>query len=1168
MTDEEIDVAQTFVASGVSQRVVATPRRSHERQWRRRDRRALAKFGEPAHKVSAPQRLAAVSSVSGLAQRPHRRPPTHARPPPIAPRRAMPTQCPIVLHTTPTGELLPAFGDGLAAREARFMARYRHRTEPRESGCVCRRARRQPTARQKAKCWFPSKKKTNKEMHALVGNTSAPASRRGQALGNDAAAPSVPTPPSREAHLASDARVPADQVLGAPVEELTGADEQVATAAPLVPPYTGEEDIAQGLKCFLCTGKAYVGTSWYNLMQHVARHKDPAALLDGSPLKEKAMMDKHSKQHQRRATKKLKHSAEERDAGTAQEQVPGAEDMEGAPVDAPHAVATSAPAGPLGMSPTYWKQMMVYIKCDRDSNTLPPFEIRFRRRDLPPGASVIGHVEVQSESPNPPAALSLAPPPVVAALPPSLACSGPASPCTPNAGSDPFSSSHKILASLDARAAVELEKGDIGAFEQVFLFAERLRGQLIQLGGSAPEPSASVSPTPPPQAEPQPQDVLLREIKKLQVGGDEVPVPQVRVAPHALAWDGGKKSRTKWPFKHTITVTVVGFQQYMVPIRVSEDTFRDNQAMGMSYLFHLLDIDQENYSDIGVIQALNDQGILADLAKLRIMDPTFSWTMKIFQALKHCVSFMLMECEQKGLGPARKSLTLLKDKIITDTLKACNEHRKEAKQTRKELDGERLRNCMTLEEAKRTLLESMIDLQAVRRIVEHEGATALTPFWQRVATVNMAWQLTLPGTFARSGELEGLYEHEVLDSRADGKTYVVISKHKTVKKRGKLGRHFTDAMWAAVECYSALPPLEGSAWTKESRPFLRPAKPHMKRAGLYSLLRTGGRIFCPERTFPRTNLQRKLITSAVRKDENVEKCKQWVAEFNAHLPSTGEENYLIEPPEEQALKGKTMTNAFFGSPVAWPMGDDLPPEAVDEAKSRLLGKYGRYMEDGDDDDEDSEAEEESDGDEDCDADRAKHVLDQSMEGSSLVAAAKSGVAAPAADRPDFERGGEGSGKREAAASGDSSPKKPRRLGAKGNGGRVEGAPSDESNHSAEQSSFGPYADLAPCTPTEGRHEGHVISDADQKTLWKHDVAQRKTIFSDAEKTFIVGEVRAAQEVPNEVPRKAVLDEIISKGIEGGYLAKGIQNEDEFATSVRAFVRTFLKMSQSEGTADA
>ena len=46
MTDEEIDVAQTFVASGVSQRVVATPRRSHERQWRRRDRRALAKFGE------------------------------------------------------------------------------------------------------------------------------------------------------------------------------------------------------------------------------------------------------------------------------------------------------------------------------------------------------------------------------------------------------------------------------------------------------------------------------------------------------------------------------------------------------------------------------------------------------------------------------------------------------------------------------------------------------------------------------------------------------------------------------------------------------------------------------------------------------------------------------------------------------------------------------------------------------------------------------------------------------------------------------------------------------------------------------------------------------------------------------------------------------------------
>ena len=85
------------------------------------------------------------------------------------------------------------------------------------------------------------------------------------------------------------------------------------------------------------------------------------------------------------------------------------------------------------------------------------------------------------------------------------------------------------------------------------------------------------------------------------------------------------------------------------------------------------------------------------------------------------------------------------------------------------------------------------------------------------------------------------------------------------------------------------------------------------------------------------------ITGAVRKDENVEICKKWVAEYNAHLMSTAENVYLLEGVEAQAMRTKTMVTAFFGAPVEWPSDDELAKETVEEAKARLLCKYGRTV---------------------------------------------------------------------------------------------------------------------------------------------------------------------------------------------------------------------------------
>jgi hypothetical protein len=288
-------------------------------------------------------------------------------------------------------------------------------------------------------------------------------------------------------------------------------------------------------------------------------------------------------------------------------------------------------------------------------------------------------------------------------------------------------------------------------------------------------------------------------MRKIARGGDSVPVPRVQVAQHAVDFDGEKKSRTTWPWRaDTRPVIIEGFREYMLAQRVSEGSFRESHAMGMDYLFFLLGIGTTNYYPIGVVQALHDQKVLEQLTTLHIMNPIFSWTRKMMNALKHAITFMLIECDRNDWGPTRKALSLLKATTVETVLKACTAKRKEAKQARKELDEKRLENYMSLETARATLVESATDLHAVKRI--HEGKEAMPAFWQRVASVAMAWQMVIPGTFGRSGELNGLCENEVLESKAAGYDYSIVYRHKAAKTRGKLGRYFTPAMWGATDC--------------------------------------------------------------------------------------------------------------------------------------------------------------------------------------------------------------------------------------------------------------------------------------------------------------------------------------------------------------------------------
>ena len=99
-------------------------------------------------------------------------------------------------------------------------------------------------------------------------------------------------------------------------------------------------------------------------------------------------------------------------------------------------------------------------------------------------------------------------------------------------------------------------------------------------------------------------------------------------------------------------------------------------------------------------------------------------------------------------------------------------------------------------------------------------------------------------------------------------------------------------------------------------------------------------MFAKEYQFPTTNLNRKWVTSQVRDSEDIDKALQMVAEFNAHLKSTGDKYYTVGKAAKDAMKGKAVITAFFGKPIEFPSGDELPDETLEEAEAIIIAKYG------------------------------------------------------------------------------------------------------------------------------------------------------------------------------------------------------------------------------------
>ena len=227
---------------------------------------------------------------------------------------------------------------------------------------------------------------------------------------------------------------------------------------------------------------------------------------------------------------------------------------------------------------------------------------------------------------------------------------------------------------------------------------------------------------------------------------------------------------------------------------------------------------------------------------------------------------------------------------------------------------------------------AMIDLQILwEQVMDRGGAAPIEA--QRAANVIMMG-LTYCNSFAgRPGEWETLRRDSVEQLISAGTTTLIMKRHKTAYRHGKLGRHVPPGNLVAMrKCLDIHPP--------DSVLFFDTAAAGGKRARVRAgdLLKKYGKTYTPNHQHPGPTLSRKFFSTEADDDSDLAKAKAMVAECNAHLGPTANASYVVPKAERVAAQSAATFRTYKGDPVPWPSPEEVESRRA-ESKQRALKAF-------------------------------------------------------------------------------------------------------------------------------------------------------------------------------------------------------------------------------------
>ena len=114
-------------------------------------------------------------------------------------------------------------------------------------------------------------------------------------------------------------------------------------------------------------------------------------------------------------------------------------------------------------------------------------------------------------------------------------------------------------------------------------------------------------------------------------------------------------------------------------------------------------------------------------------------------------------------------------------------------------------------------------------------------------------------------------------------------------------------------------------------------------------------------------------------------------------------------------------------------------------------------------------------------------------------------------------------------------------------------------HARPMHSHEPTAASSVMAPSTVDDAAPTISDADLTVVQSHTRIQRKQVFADSEKVFLVHELRKAQSSPSSIPSKEHIELIIQLGFATGRLTQPADYDPQkYLEQARNFLRQFVK----------
>ena len=436
------------------------------------------------------------------------------------------------------------------------------------------------------------------------------------------------------------------------------------------------------------------------------------------------------------------------------------------------------------------------------------------------------------------------------------------------------------------------------------------------------------SPLPPPPPPPQHQHRTM----------DELALPKVTIRTDAQEWKAemwnDDAERHAWPIKGECDLPdTKNFSRHMAQ-RGKDDSTEECNEQGLGYLWSMLEIDGPS-SFSGVLVASYQDGTFSDLFDMPLLNPKYSWTRKIVQAIKHLCAHSAIDAAKRAWPNVERVIRLLQQDMIEPLLTSCNKEAKVRGDLKEAKDTEYLDKLPPINKFKEGIKEAMIHIWAIHRAFELEPWNPEKPekpekllYPACLAMLGICFNNAPAG---RPGEWARLTMGEMRKFIADPNAwYIRCSKHKTSKTYGETGKFIPPGTRRAMELYLGMRSEEA-----DDAKFFRPKKQGTDKINVSGYLKTFYERYVPDVDRVNPTLLRKFLTTTA--DDDVATARRIAAAVNQHSEATARRNYTLRKAEKDAKSGRAACEGVLEGPVPWPDDSELTEAVYEIAINKMLG---------------------------------------------------------------------------------------------------------------------------------------------------------------------------------------------------------------------------------------